>query len=117
MKRQTAILLITHGYPLFMSINLYFFSDTRLFQVLSNIAPFIFFISMFLIWYNTSHIRLTKSEKFYLGYLIFNLIFVYCFYCLCIFSSPKWIYDRNWQVSLFILVTLIFYIFNYRDRK
>lgn len=79
--------------------------------------PLTIFVFLFLIWEQTSHIRLNKSELFYIKYFTCNILFVICFYCLCIFSSVKWVYDTNWQVALFILVTLLFYIFSYRDRE
>lgn len=117
MKRQRTMLILTHGYPLFLAMHLYFGDWCRKCQVIFNIVPMIVFGGLFLIWRNTSHVKLNNTEKFYLGYFIFNIVFIYCFYCICIFSSPKWIYDRNYQVGAFIFVTLLFYIFNYRDRK
>lgn len=117
MKRQRSIFILTHGYPLFLATHLYFGDWCRRCQVLFNIVPMIVFGGLFLIWRETSHIRLNKSELFYLKYFIFNLMFIYCFYCICVFSTAKWLYDHNWQVALFIIITLIFYIFNYRDRK
>lgn len=131
MKRSAILFILTHGYTLFLCVNLYFFSNTRTFQILSYSVPILFFAGIPFLWLKTSHIKLAKIDKVYIRYFIFNIIFLYCFYNICIFSSPKWIYDRNWQVALFLLATMIFYvicywnviinfvlnIINYHDRK
>lgn len=82
-----------------------------------NIVPMLVFGGLFYTWKETSHIRLLKSEQFYLSYFLLNLLLIYSYYCLCIFSLPHWAYNRNWQVSVFMCVTLIFYVLNRNERK
>lgn len=117
MTRKRIIFAITHFYPLFIAGHLYFGDWCRKCQVMFNIVPILVFGGLILTWKETSQIRLCKAEKFYLKYFLWNLTFIYAYYCICIFSLPKWVYDKNWQVSAFILVTFIFYITNYRERK
>lgn len=115
MFRQRAIFTLTHFYPLFLALHLYFGDHCRRCQVMYNVMPLVVFGGLFIIWRETSHIKLNKYEKFCIGYFITNLIFIHCFYCLCVLSHAEWIYNANWQVALFISVPVLFYIFNYRD--
>jgi len=117
MDRKWQILILTHGYPLFLAGHLYFGDWCRRCQVIFNIVPIIVFGGLVLIWRETSETKLSKIEKFYLKYFIWNLIFIYCYYCICIFALPLWVYKHNYQVAMFLTVTLLFYITNYRDRK
>lgn len=75
----------------------------------------IVFGGLFYILANATY-KLDSFEKFCLKYLVANLIFISAYYEICIFQSRGWIYDRNWQVAAFLLITLIFYIFNYREK-
>lgn len=116
MIRQRLIFILTHGYPLFIAVHLYFGDWCRTCQVMFNIAPLIAFGGLFYIWLQTSNVRLTIAERFYIKYFICNLLFIYSYYCLCIFSMPKWVYSHDWQVCVFVLITLIFYCLNH-ERK
>lgn len=115
--RRWQIFTLTHFYPLFIAGHLYFGDWCRWCQLMFNIVPIVVFGGLILIWKETSQIRLSKTEKFYLKYFLWNLSFIYCYYCICVFSPTEWIYNKNWQVSAFVLITLIFYTFNYRERK
>lgn len=116
MSRKGIIFCLTHGYPAFLAGHLYFGDWCRLCQVMFNIVPLIIFGGLFYLWLTTSHIRLSWYEKFCIKYLIGNLAFITCYYELCIFSKAHWIYDRNWQVALFLIITLIFYAFKHGER-
>jgi hypothetical protein len=116
MSRKGIIFCLTHGYPLFLALHLYFGDWCRFCQVLFNIIPLIVFGYLLYIWVNTSNRKLGIYERFCIRYLIGNLAFVTCYYELCIFSKSEWIYDKNWQLALFLIVTLIFYIFYKRER-
>lgn len=116
MSRRAQILLLTHFYPLFIAGHLYFGDWCRRCQVIFNIVPIFVFGNLFYIWSKSVH-KLDKFEIFCIRYLICNLIFICCYYEICIFSTAKLIYDRNVQVAAFLLITLIFYTFNYRERK
>lgn len=80
-------------------------------------VPALIFSSVLYILIETSYKKLDKVEKFNIKYLIYNILFVGSYCAICVFSMPKWVWDANYQVSAFLLVTVIFYIFNYRDRK
>lgn len=82
-----------------------------------NIVPLLVFGGLFGIWVNTSQNKLLANEQFYLRYLLWNLFFIYSYYSICVFSLPAWVYNKNWQVAAFVMVTLLFYRFNYRERK
>ena len=116
MSRRAQIFILTHGYPVFIASHLYFGDWCRRCQVIFNIVPIIVFGGLFHILGNATY-KLYSFEKFCIKYLVCNLIFICCYYEICLFSSAKWIYDKNWQVAAFLLITLIFYIFNYRERK
>jgi hypothetical protein len=117
MSRRGTILLLTHGYPLFIAGHLYFGDWCRRCQVLFNIVPIIVFGGLFYTWLSSSNVKLEKVEQLFLRYFICNLVFIYCYYVLCLFSKTKWIYDHNWQVCFFLLVTLIFYGLNYANKR
>lgn len=110
--RQRFIFILTHGYVLFIVIHLYFGDWCRRCQILFNVIPIIVFGGLILVWLRTSKIELNYIEKKFLKYFIWNLVFIYLYYCICIFSVPKWIYDKNYQISLFLLLTLTFYCLN-----
>jgi hypothetical protein len=116
MSRRGTIFLLTHGYPLFIAGHLYFGDWCRKCQVLFNVIPIIVFGGLILTWLKTSNARLLPIEQLHLKFFLWNLTFIYAYYCLCVFSLPLWIYDKNWQVSAFILITLIFYSLNH-ERK
>ena len=117
MTRKGAILLLTHFYPLFVSGHLVFGDWCKKCQLMFNIVPIFVFGGLFAIWHETSHIKLDKTERMYIRYFLINLVFIYCYYCLCIISMPTWVYSKNTMVSGVLLITLSFYIFNYRGRK
>jgi len=118
MSRQAKILFLTHFYPLFLAGHLYFGDWCRMCQVVFNVVPIVVFGSLFYIW-SESVQKLSKFEQFCIRYLIGNIIFISGYYELCIFVSEKsapWVYDRNWQVAAFLLITLILYIYKHRER-
>lgn len=117
MRRKWVIFILTHGYTLFIVGHLYLGDWCRRCQVIFNTVPIIVFGGLIYIWNETGNVRLEKIERIYLKYLLFNLTFIYCYYSICVFSMPKWVYDKNLQVAAFILITFTFYIFNYRERK
>lgn len=114
MSRKGIIFCLTHGYPVFLAAHLYFGDWCRFCQVLFNIVPLIVFGGLFSIWIRYPQ-KLDSYEKFCMRYLIGNLAFVTCYYELCIFSKAEWVYDRNWQVALFLIITVTFYIFKKRE--
>lgn len=115
MSRKGAIFLLTHGYPVFLALHLYFGDWCRRCQVLFNVVPLIVFGGLFYIW-SAYRQPLDNYEKFCIKYLIGNLAFITCYYELCIFSHEKWIYNKNWQVALFLLITVTFYSFKKSDK-
>lgn len=116
-KRSGAIFILTHFYPVFIAGHLYFGDWCRRCQVMFNAAPIIVFGGLILVWKETSHLSLNKIEKFNLFYFISNLVFIYCYYMICIFADSKWVYDKNWQVAAFILITLLLYGHRYFKQK
>lgn len=116
MSRKGTIFLLTHGYPVFIAAHLYFGDWCRKCQVMFNIVPIIVFGGLIFTWVNSSHIKLQNNEKLSLRFFLWNLVFIYIYYCLCIFSLPLWVYDKNCQVTAFILITLIFYSLNHEHK-
>lgn len=115
--RERLIFGLTHFYPVFIAAHLYFGDWCRICQVMFNVVPLMVFAGLFYVWKETSHLRLTKRERFCIKFLIWNMIFIYSYYTICVFSVPKWVWDKNWQVAAFITITLFFYTFNYRVSK
>lgn len=117
MKRKGAIFLITHGYPLWIVIHMVFGRWSRINQIVFNIVPLITFGSLFVLWENTSHLRLDSCEKRCLSYLVLMLFVITLYYCICIDKDAWWCRSHNLQFSAFVLVTLGFYIYSYYETK
>ena len=117
MRRARVIFILTHGYALFIALHLYFGDWCKLCQLIFNIVPIIVFGGLLLIWSNSGRNSLTKFEQYCIRYLVINILFISLYYCLCVFSSTAWIYNRNIQAGAFVLITLIFYSLNHYKRE
>ena len=113
--RTWLIVILCNFYPAFVAGHLIWGNWSRLSQVIFNIVPIVVFGGLFQIWYTTSHIRLNYIEKRSIGYLKLMLGVVYCYYILCLYSDRGWIANHNLQFAIFISITLIFYIYSYRN--
>lgn len=109
--RKYAIGILCNFYPVFVVIHLIFGNWSRASQVIFNIVPIAVFGGLFTIWKETSYLRLTLIEKYFIGYLIFMLFVIYCYYILCLFSSKNWVGNHNIQFSVFVTLTAIYYIY------
>lgn len=113
--RKWTIFGLTHFYPLFIAAHLYLGDWCRKCQVMFNVVPLLVFGGLFYIVANTG--RLAIFERSCIEYLIFNLVFIQLYYCICVFSLPLWVYDKNYQVAVFVIITLIFYIYKHCGHK
>lgn len=112
MTRQAQIFTLTHFYPLFIALLLYREKWDRAALVLIYTVPIAIVIRLFWIWQKSSHIKLNHWEIVYLKYLILTIGF-YNFYCLLtIFTLPAWVYNHNGQAAAYLIITLLFYIYN-----
>lgn len=115
--RATVIFILTHLYPAFIVGHLYFGDWCRMCQVMFNCCSLAVFGGLFLVWKNYSETPLNPSEQFSLSYLVFMLTVLYCYYIICINSRPEWVYDKNYQMGAFIVVTTGYYLLFYRNIK
>lgn len=113
MSRATAVLILTHGYPLFIALHWVFADDCRMCQVMVAVAPLLFFGTLFMILKN-SRTKLNLKERFNIGYLVYMMLSIAGYYCICIFKTPTWVYDTNFQAALFLGLTIIFYSLFYK---
>ena len=116
-NRGNKIFLLTHGYPIFIILHLYFGDWCRRCQVMYAVAPILCFGGLLYIWLKTSREWLQWSEKFNVAYLIYIMTALAGYYILCIYSLPKWVYDHNVQMAAFIFLTAVFYLLFYRKLK
>lgn len=114
--RSKFIFILTHFYPVFIALHLYFGDNTRASRILLAIVPLFIFGAVFMLLIS-GPVKISKREKFNVRYLVSNMVFIGCYYTLCLFSLPAWAYARNYQAEAFILITLTFYCLNHDFRR
>lgn len=122
MNREARIFLITHGYPLFACAQLelgYKLLGSTLDELLFNIMPGLFSLLIVFEWIKRSNIKLSKFEKRCFWYFIISVALFHLYYCICTIMNAtgnhNWVINHNLQFTIFILITVIFYLYAYSN--
>lgn len=116
MSRETKTFTTAHLYPLYIVMHMQFGDWCAVCTAIFNIAPIFFVSSFFTIWINSSHIRLSRSEKRSLYFFVYFFIIAHSYYAICalIQNNPAgqiWIIKHNAYFVYFVIFIALFYFF------
>lgn len=117
MNRAGKLLLLTHGYPLFMVCHMQWGNSSLFSNILFQVIPVLFIFLLIGEWKMTSNKKLVWHERQYLNYFIFCFVILHFYYIACFFEGKEWIERHNQYFFWYGVITTLFYTYIHVKRK